>query len=94
MNGAMLTFDGLATLAGHAEATADYFEFRTNAALSNVQLNELHRATIEIDGRTEGVLVESTDRLDPASTQRGAASRLLLTLRRNTASTSSTQEAQ
>ena len=83
MDGALLTFEGVAKLAGRVESSEDYFEFRTEAALSNTQLNELHRATIEIDGRMEGVLVESTDLLDLPSDQEGVQCSLRLTLRRN-----------
>lgn len=85
MDGALLTFEGVAKLAGRVEASEDYFEFRTEAALSNTQLNELHRATIEIDGIMEGVLVESTDLLDLPSDQEGVQCSLRLTLRRNLA---------
>ncbi|WP_347919607.1 hypothetical protein [Paracoccus marcusii] len=85
MDGALLTFDGVAQLAGRVEASENYFEFRTKAALSNTQLNELHRATIEIDGRIEGVLVESTDLLNLSSDNEGDQRSLRLTLRRNTA---------
>lgn len=83
MYGALLNFDGVAKLAGSAKATEDYFEFCTESALSDAQLNELHRATIEIDGRVEGVLVESTDRLDPDPEENGLLGGLMLTLRRN-----------
>lgn len=85
MDGALLTFDGVAKLAGRVEASENYFEFRTKAALSNTQLNELHRATIEIDGRIEGVLVESTNLLNLSSDHEGDQCSLRLTLRRNTA---------
>lgn len=81
----MLDFDGIARMTGRAEVTDDYFDFCTEAALSNAQLNELHRATIEIDGRTEGVLVESTDWLDLPPNKSGMHCPLRLTLRRNVA---------
>ncbi|TGN37702.1 hypothetical protein E4L95_22285 [Paracoccus liaowanqingii] len=90
----MLTFEGVARLAGRVEASEDYFEFRTQAALSNAQLNELHRATIEIDGRTEGVLVESTDWLNHASDQSRVTNGLRLTLRRNIPTTVSLEDAE
>ncbi|QDA36885.1 hypothetical protein E4191_22805 (plasmid) [Paracoccus liaowanqingii] len=89
----MLTFDGFTRLAGRVEATDDYFEFQTDAALSNTQLNELHRATIEIDGTTEGVLVESTDRLAPTPDRNGMQTGLRLTLRRNIGLSVSTEKA-
>ena len=94
MDGAMLTFDGVARLAGRVETSEDYFEFRTHAALSTAQLNELHRATIEIDGRTEGVLVESTDWLNHAPDQSTVPSGLRLTLRRNIPTTVSLEDAE
>ena len=94
MDGAMLTFDGVAKLAGRVETSEDYFEFRTHAAMSTAQLNELHRATIEIDGRTEGVLVESTDWLNHAPDQSPVPSGLRLTLRRNIPTTVSLEDAE
>ena len=93
MDGALLTFDGIASLAGRVETSENYFEFRTDAALSNAQLNELHRATIEIDGRSEGVLVESTDWLNHAPDQTAVPNSLRLTLRRNISTTVSLNDA-
>ena len=93
MDGAMLTLDGVARLAGRVEMSDDYFEFCTHAAMSNAQLNELHRATIEIDGRTEGVLVESTDWLNHVPDQSTVPSGLRLTLRRNIPTTVSLEDA-
>lgn len=94
MDGALLTFDGIARLAGRVETSENYFEFRTHAALSNAQLNELHRATIEIDGRSEGVLVESTDWLNHTPDQTAVPNSLRLTLRRNISTTVSLDDAE
>lgn len=94
MDGALLTFDGIGRLAGRVEASENYIEFRTHAALSNAQLNELHRATIEIDGRSEGVLVESTDWLNHTPDQTAVPNSLRLTLRRNISTTVSLDDAE
>lgn len=83
MTAATLRCDGLAPLKGTAEAGRDYIRFRTSARLSNQQLNELHRARIELDGQSETVLVESTDRPWAPPDIAGDEERLHLTLRRN-----------
>ncbi|KIX18030.1 hypothetical protein [Paracoccus sp. 228] len=82
MNGAMLTFDGIASLFGQAAVTEDYVEFRTDTVLSNAELNDLHRATIEIAGKAEGVLVERTDLAGEIVNGRAARAALTVTLRR------------
>ena len=82
MDRAILTFDGIASLTGRVETTEGYFHFRTYAVLSTAQLNELHRATIKIDGRAESVLVEGTDWLQSASPQEEQTTGFWLTLRR------------
>lgn len=89
MDGAILTFDGIGSLTGCVKTNEDYFEFRTYAALSDTQLNDLHRATIKIDGRTEGVIVEDTNRSNSASDQNDEPARVQLTLRRDTTSAGS-----
>ncbi|OJH43048.1 hypothetical protein IE00_18940 [Paracoccus sp. SM22M-07] len=94
MQNAILTFDGLLPLCGRAEASENYFEFRLNANLSCAQLNELHRATIVLDGRAEMVLVESTARFDSCPGQKGTVDRCMIILRRNFLSPPRMQKAQ
>lgn len=94
MQNAVLTFDGLSPFCGRAEASESYFEFRLNADLSCAQLNELHRATIVLDGRAEMVLVESTARFEPCPGQKGTVDRCMIILRRNVLSPPRMQEAQ
>lgn len=61
MTFAILTFEHITPMEGVAETDSDYIQFRTRARLSNQQLNELHRARIEIAGQSEAVVLESTD---------------------------------
>lgn len=84
MTVAVLKFDGIAPLKGTAEAGGDYITFRTDAQLSNQQLNELHRALIEIGRESEAVLVESTDIERITADPFDEHERLHLTLRRHT----------
>ncbi|MBM3604170.1 MAG: hypothetical protein FJX25_05275 [Alphaproteobacteria bacterium] len=88
MTFAILTFEDLAPMEGRAETEDDYIQFRTEARLSNQQLNELHRARIEISGQIETVLLESTDPCYATSDITDLHRPLRLTLRRHILPTS------
>lgn len=85
MLAATLRVEGHAPLKGMAEAGQEHIRFRTWARLTDQQLNELHRATIELDGQCETVLVEATDPLWATRDAKDETKHLYLTLRRNIA---------
>lgn len=59
MTNAILTLDGIPPLEGTVETGGDYVRFSTNGNLPQDQLDRLHKGRIEIDGRTESVMVKS-----------------------------------
>ncbi|WP_207101719.1 hypothetical protein [Paracoccus shandongensis] len=59
MTKATLTLDGMAPLEGTAEAGGDYIRFQTDGIGADA-LDRLHKGRIEIDGKTEKVMVKNT----------------------------------
>lgn len=59
MSKARLTLDGLPPLEGTAEAGGDYIRFQTDG-IDAEGLDRLHKGQIEIDGKTEKVMLKST----------------------------------
>ena len=60
MSKATLTLDGMDPLEGTAEAGGDYIRFQTDGGISADDLDRLHKGQIEIDGKTEKVMLKST----------------------------------
>lgn len=58
MSKATLTLDGMAPLQGTAESGGDYIRFQTDG-ISAEALDRLHKGRIEIDGKTEKVMLKS-----------------------------------
>ncbi|MTE01298.1 hypothetical protein GIY56_13490 [Paracoccus sp. YIM 132242] len=59
MSKATLTLDGMAPLQGTAESGGDFIRFHTDGGLDARGLDRLHKGRIEIDGRTEKVMLKS-----------------------------------
>ncbi|WP_410218643.1 hypothetical protein [Paracoccus sp. (in: a-proteobacteria)] len=59
MTHAILTFEGHAPIEGTIEAGGDYIKFRTQAELSENDMGSMRNGTIEIEGKSETVLLES-----------------------------------
>ena len=59
MSNATLTLDGMAPLQGTAESGGDFIRFHTDGGLDAEGLDSLHKGRIEIDGKTEQVMLNS-----------------------------------
>ncbi|MFC3629409.1 hypothetical protein ACFOM8_08110 [Paracoccus angustae] len=59
MSKATLTLDGMAPLEGTAEAGGDYIRFQTHGGIDAEGLERLHKGQIEIDGKTERVMLKN-----------------------------------
>ena len=59
MTKATLTFDGMDPLEGTAEAGGDYIRFQTDGGFDADGLDRLHKGQIEIDGKTEKVMLKT-----------------------------------
>ena len=59
MSKAILTLDGLPPLEGTAESGGDYIRFQTQAGVDADNLDRLHKGQIEIEGKTEKVMLKS-----------------------------------
>ena len=59
MTKATLTLDGLEPLQGTVETGGDYIRFITVVQIDSAQLDRLHQGQIDIDGKTEKVMVKS-----------------------------------
>ncbi|MFC3167441.1 hypothetical protein [Paracoccus fontiphilus] len=82
MTKATLTLDGLPPLDGTAEAGGDYIRFRTEAGVDAEGLDRLHKGEIEIDGKTERVMVKNIQPQDRDFAGTGGATPLEVTLQR------------
>ncbi|MCZ0961006.1 hypothetical protein [Paracoccus benzoatiresistens] len=79
MSKATLTLDGLPPLEGTAESGGDYIRFQTDAGIGADELDRLHKGQIEIDGKTEKVMLKSAQ---PHGEAEDAHGKIELTLQR------------
>lgn len=82
MNKAILTLDGLPPLEGTAESGGDYIRFQTGAEVDATGLDRLHKGRIEIDGKTEKVMLKSAHPHQPEAGDASQSETLELTLQR------------
>ena len=79
MTQATLTLDGIEPLHGTVETGGDYIRFRTEGGMDPDRLSRLTEGHIDIDGRSEKVLIKN---VQPRSSEQGAEDGLELTLQR------------